>query len=443
MKKSRNIFIDWWSNHGRVLGIPSGRSAVIPWLSGGIAPSNCVAAYHAVGATGLLDSYINRAHPGTNNIPTPSTNKPEFYTSLGWKSIGSLSSRLITDIIHNTVTQDWSVSICFQGAQVSRYIFGLQSSVSNNTFNIVPSLSSKVSYSSGYSKVVAVSPGITSGVLGIAGTKAYRNGAEDGTMATGGHANSNEPLWILTANINGGIQSYGDVIVSSVYLYNTVLSPAQMSALAVAQAALAAASYPFYGKYFAVCGDSKTIGTNGDWATSLKRQIMWTDNVEVGKLGYALAGITTAQMATAIAGQLASQPATPEPIGCLYDLGANDIVSMPTAPTEATWKANTQTILNAFHAKWPSMPIYLCKIWLGDGSATYEPNIATFNGWVTDMIAANPTFCHAGHDETVWARGADDGVTMMSATDAPTPHVHYNAAGNVECYNQWKAILGY
>ncbi len=52
------------------------------WLAGGISPANCIAAYQAIGATSLNNSYINLANPGTNDIID--VNAPYWNIVDGW-----------------------------------------------------------------------------------------------------------------------------------------------------------------------------------------------------------------------------------------------------------------------------------------------------------------------------------------------------------------------
>lgn len=58
-------------------------------------------------------------------------------------------------------------------------------------------------------------------------------------------------------------------------------------------------------------------------------------------------------------------------------------------------------------------------------------------GWIDAIIADYPGRCYAGHDERIWLEGGDNGATMTY------DGTHYSAAGQAECVNQWKTILGY
>jgi len=53
---------------------------------------------------------------------------------------------------------------------------------------------------------------------------------------------------------------------------------------------------------------------------------------------------------------LAAATGTPNYI--LFDLGANDVISLPT---EATWKANYLALIDKYRAKWPNSRIFISQ----------------------------------------------------------------------------------
>jgi len=138
-------------------------------------------------------------------------------------------------------------------------------------------------------------------------------------------------------------------------------------------------------------------------------------------------GTTVSYMAAHIDAILAKASGTPAYILC--DIGVVECES--TLPAKATWEANYQYIIDAFHVKWPAARIYLAKPW-GQGC---DANCATLAGWIDDLVAASPMVVHAGHDEQIWLAAADNGATMT------TDRFHYSAAGIAEVINQWKTIL--
>jgi lysophospholipase L1-like esterase len=113
----------------------------------------------------------------------------------------------------------------------------------------------------------------------------------------------------------------------------------------------------------------------------------------------------------------------------LINIGANDV----SALDETQYKLNYQYIIDALVSKWPDAEIFLAKSW----RRGYTSECNTLAGWIDALIAANPTTCFLGHDERVWLEGGNDGTTMT------TDGIHYSAAGQAECANQWKTILGY
>lgn len=115
----------------------------------------------------------------------------------------------------------------------------------------------------------------------------------------------------------------------------------------------------------------------------------------------------------------------------LFNLGAAEMAG--TMPAQATWEADVGYILDAFHAKYPAIQVYVAKPWRRDQDADAD----TLAGWIDNVVAARAGWANVGHDERVWLKGADNGATMTY------DGVHYSAAGNTECTAQWKAILGY
>jgi lysophospholipase L1-like esterase len=113
------------------------------------------------------------------------------------------------------------------------------------------------------------------------------------------------------------------------------------------------------------------------------------------------------------------------------NLGINDWDLV--MPNETTWKANYQIIIDAVKAKWSTAKIYIVKPW----DRGHNSDATTVAGWVDALIAANSGVVYAGHDESGWLKGADDGATMTS------DGCHYSAAGNAECIAQWETVLGY
>lgn len=114
----------------------------------------------------------------------------------------------------------------------------------------------------------------------------------------------------------------------------------------------------------------------------------------------------------------------------LINLGRNDPIP---ATDSTTWSNNYRYIIDAIIVKWSDAEIYLAYPWSVSTNAAADI-MAT---WINAIIADYPGRCYAGHDERVWLKGADNGATMTY------DGTHYSAAGQAECANQWKTILGY
>ena len=135
--------------------------------------------------------------------------------------------------------------------------------------------------------------------------------------------------------------------------------------------------------------------------------------------------MTTATLKTYLDAQL-PLITTPNVNIVLSTLGVNDIA----VTSEANFKADYLYIVDKIKARFPSANMYLSKVWKQGA----DP--ANVNTWI-DYVIAQRSFCNAGHNETGWLEGGDNGATMTS------DGVHYSDAGKTECAAQWKTILGY
>jgi len=174
-------------------------------------------------------------------------------------------------------------------------------------------------------------------------------------------------------------------------------------------------------------GDSRT--SNGIWTQSLQTALASaTGNVwQVQNAG--VGGATVASARAAITTTLATYPDVTEWVLCNW--GANDWSG--GLPAEATWEADYEAILDAIHAKWPTVPVYIMRPW----DRGHDADAAIVSGWITTIQAARSSFVTIGPDEAVWLKGADNGATMT------VDGVHYSAAGNTEVVNQWRTVMGY
>jgi lysophospholipase L1-like esterase len=151
----------------------------------------------------------------------------------------------------------------------------------------------------------------------------------------------------------------------------------------------------------------------------------------------AVGATTAAYWATHIQAAIAAdQTACPQFV--LVNLGVNDvgIVGLDLALTEAQFKADYATILDAIHAHWPSAMVGCASVW--KRGAIYQDALDSVNTWIAAVRAdGRSAWTFAGPDEQVWLEGGDNGVTMT------TDGVHYSTAGQTENAVQWKAAMGY
>jgi hypothetical protein len=138
-------------------------------------------------------------------------------------------------------------------------------------------------------------------------------------------------------------------------------------------------------------------------------------------------GYDTTEMATII-NDLIDTLTNESPYRILINLGINDCPSMPT---EAAYKANYASILDALHAAFPTAKI-ICMIVWGRGYAT-ECN--TLANWQADVISTRSTWAKLGPDERIFLENSDDGATYTA------DGIHPTAAGYTLTAEQWKDAI--
>jgi len=191
-------------------------------------------------------------------------------------------------------------------------------------------------------------------------------------------------------------------------------------------------NYTDYDVFFV--GDSKTAGNIN--TTDMSAETLWyLSDRDRGRfwenpIRMATSGANTQGWYNVITSELASRSGDPK--YCIYNLGANDVTSMPT---ESNWKLYTTTILDAIHTKWPNCQIYMMKVW----RITYNTECDTLAGWLDDVVASRSSFVNfvSNCDERVFLKNGDDGATYT------VDGVHPNALGQIETAKQWRiAITG-
>lgn len=207
---------------------------VTPWyLLGGVTAAQCVAAYQPKGAADLAASKINLAHSGSNDAIAGVD--PSFDTTTGW-SFNGTTQYLLTNGLVAANDQTWSALVRFTNANADRGLFGDFES-SSKQFLIGPRSGLNVYYGSGGSLVVG--PNATSGVLGIAGNKGYRNGTADtGTISAGTGSMSFQIALGAYSTGSSSVGGFFDGKIQAIAFYNIALSSTQVSLISTAMAAL-------------------------------------------------------------------------------------------------------------------------------------------------------------------------------------------------------------
>lgn len=177
-------------------------------------------------------------------------------------------------------------------------------------------------------------------------------------------------------------------------------------------------------------GDSRTAADAGNtWPTTLTAALntatAGTQTWRHDNVGQSAS--TAATWAAGIDAVLAAQPQNH--VRVLINLGVNDF----DVATEAAWKADMLTVMDAVVARWPAAQVYLTRPWKRNFNATAD----TYAGWIADLVAARPAYAHTGDDERDWLKGADNGTT--NTTDG----IHYSAAGQAAAVAPKQTALGY
>ena len=202
------------------------------YCAGVIHPSRCVAAYQPKGAASLAASYINLANPGTYNA-TPGT-VPAFDAGIGWSF--ATNKYLKTGIIPSSV--NWSVLVRFSNATAGEIVGSFSNPGNLRSLQILPVVSNQVQYGNGGNVLLSVSPGVSSGVLGISGKNAYRNGVADGTISAGTGLSTCD-LYIGTLNVNNvAYPVWYSGNIQALSIYSVALTVAQVATISAAMAAL-------------------------------------------------------------------------------------------------------------------------------------------------------------------------------------------------------------
>jgi len=195
-----------------------------------VAGKTCVAAYDAIGAASLADSYTDESGSGNDAAPGSA---PAWGSGVGWTF--SDSEYLTTGV---TAADGYSAIVRFSGAVgggSAGPVFG-GTTTGTSRFSIYPyQATNKVFYGQGGSLEVA--PNLAAGVLAIAGQKGYRDGSADaGTI--GAWSGGGTAVFIGARNIGGGPSGKFTGVIQAFAMYSGTLSGAEVAALTTAINAL-------------------------------------------------------------------------------------------------------------------------------------------------------------------------------------------------------------
>jgi hypothetical protein len=212
----------------------AGGGAVDWWLSGGIAAANCIAAYQPKGAADLATSYINLANPGTYNA-APGV-APTWAAGTGWAFNGT------TQYLTNGVVPSPAGSVLLRfanAAATTEFAFGLLESEDApfGRYYLSPNWTTIAGVRYGNGTGLTVGPALTSGVIGMAGHTAYRNGASDGITADDGRAIT-KTVFIGAGNNYDTFVRYCPIDILALAIYDTTITAPQVAAVTTAMQAL-------------------------------------------------------------------------------------------------------------------------------------------------------------------------------------------------------------
>lgn len=194
-----------------------------------------VAAYRALGAPDIATSYINLVNPGTNNAAPGDA--PTFDKTYGWAFNGT-SDYLTTGL---SPAAGWSMLVRFSNVTSNGALLGLYKyTATTGGFAIFPNVSSRVYYYG--AGELWVTTAMTSGVLGIAGTDAYRNGTDDGDIPAGTFPSFNNLyIGVIYDGTTAKSGTYLTCRIQAIAIYSTTLDATQMAEISANMAALTTA----------------------------------------------------------------------------------------------------------------------------------------------------------------------------------------------------------
>ena len=200
------------------------------YLPSGVNIANCIAAYAPKGAASYATSKVNLAHPGTYDA-SDGVAYPTWSAANGWNFVAPSSQYLTTGIIPEN-DQTWSAIIKFSsgGSVNDSRLFGYLNTGYGAGMFISP-LKSYVycGYCNGGYLGDATTDTVTSGILCVAGNKAYKNGVDQSISLPTVSGSNTVPVYIGCMNNTGVAQEFTTGYIQYFAIYDVVLSQAQIT----------------------------------------------------------------------------------------------------------------------------------------------------------------------------------------------------------------------
>jgi hypothetical protein len=187
-------------------------------------------ALQAKGAVDFASSLLDLSGNGNNATDPGGGSSPSWDAVNGWGFVSANTQYLRTGI---TPTADtWTYIAQFTNGPGSGSLFGMLDS--GKRVYILPN---GVTYSQ-HSAASTQAPGLASGNLAVTGDAGYRNGISDISVADWQATGTAQEIYIGAIKRSGSITNYQDCNIQAFCIYNCILTPTQVLAVATAMAAL-------------------------------------------------------------------------------------------------------------------------------------------------------------------------------------------------------------
>lgn len=195
-----------------------------------VAGQTCIAAYKAVGAADLDTSYINLANPGVFNAA------PGVAPTLGAEGWGFNGTQYLTTGVVPVNNQQWSAFVRYASFTPTLDHAPFFARDGLRFFGIELAASESIYYCSG--GYTDKGPRLSAAVLGFAGTKAYRDGADESISIPSAIGSLASAIVIGAYNNGGSIIEFFPGTIAALAIYSSTLSAADVAALTPRMAAL-------------------------------------------------------------------------------------------------------------------------------------------------------------------------------------------------------------